>query len=604
MGPTKTCLEEEPISKQPVDQGRAGSPTLGSAAGGSAEYSNDHGALGGAAESEDPTVLGEGEMGIAGELPLETSVVRSDPAGCANRGGELPASPRGEMGAGVKDRSAHSSEVEKRCANPSNTSERSEPAAGKADLEEPGHTAAEDSTDAAPNLGLDEDEPTLSNENSKADPTGPSPSGGEGPAEAETPAAIFGKAGSESHGPLIGSTESDSPVADIRSEWSPSGLEPVGALEDISNGPTPGEISSCPLGKAETVETDQGSSQVEGEALSVGRGAANSQGCQASGQDPEEETLVARTQPPSENGTHQEDAAVLPEKVGRVDGESTELLPCVGAEPAADVPEETIVGGLDSEEASDGLPNSVPAIETTGAPPSALTLSRDSGHSNESLRFGEAVNHVAMEMEKAEAAGRNGDSITAEGPNCFECEEWTEPQTEGQTRADGEESAEWGRSGLTEAEEDSPGRSGDVAVVTCVVDELIDQVVAGEHTEEEGATPQLLKDTGPLSCADFVEEVDSPDEGTKGSAEGGERVGHEEVSADSQREQQEDEPRDEAKVNDASHGEDTPHHQAPLTQVGVPNQRKRARLDFETKVIRTCVAPIRLPCTGAKQLSA
>ncbi|XP_059497061.1 serine/threonine-protein kinase 10-like [Stegostoma tigrinum] len=554
MGPTKMSLEEEPISKQPVDRGQAGSPTLGSAAGGSVDCSAGYGALGVSVESQDPTVPGEGEMGIARELPSETSVTRSDFAGS-----ELPVSPWGETGAGAKDRSAHSSEVEKRCASPGNASERSEPMVGKADLEEPGHTAAEDSTDGAPNLGLDGDELTLSNENSRADPTGPSTSGGEGPAEPETPAPIFGKAESEAHGPLIGTTESDSPGADFLPEWSPSGLEPVGVLEDMSNGPTPGEISSCTLvpGNAETIETDRGSSHVEGDALSVVKGAANSQDCWACGQGPEEETSVAHTQPPSENGTHQEDAAVLLEKVGEVDRSS--------AEPAAKVLEEMTEGGLDSEEASNGLPRSVAAIETTGALPSALTPSRDSGHSNESLRFEEAVNHVVTELEKAEAVGKNEDSISAGGPDRFECEEWTGPQTEGQALADGKDIAEPGGSGPAEAEEDS-GRSGEFAVVTCVVEELINWVVAGEQTEEEGATPHVLKDTGPHGCAHFVEEADSADEGTEGLAEGCEHVGREEVSADSQGEQQEDEPGDEAKVNDISPGEDTTHRQAPLTQ--------------------------------------
>ncbi|XP_043537061.1 serine/threonine-protein kinase 10-like [Chiloscyllium plagiosum] len=596
MDLTKTPLEEETRSKEPVAQGRTGSPTLGSTDE-SAEPSAANTESGTVTESEELTVLdgslGEAEEEMAGELQSETSAVRSDLTDGARRADELLASPPGETGPDGKDRSAHLSEAELKAANPSNASEGSEPVANKergADLEAPGLTPAEDSTDEVIEPGLNDEELRTSNENASTGPTSPTPSGGEATAEVEMPTALFGKTESEEDGmdgPLIEATESaeDPPVADIHPGRSPTGLEPVGALEDISEAPTPGETPLCPFepGKAETRAMDQGTSYVEGETFSVAEGAETFQGCQVSGQDLKEETSITCTQSPNEKGPHQQDAALLSDKVARIDGENAELLPCVCMEPAAGVLEDTIAEEFVFEEASDSLPDSILMVEMTGAPSSGLMPSSGSGESTESLQFEEAGSHLVeiadvgeASTEKMAVAERSEGSITAEGPKPVKCEEQMEPQTEDQPRADDEDITEGGCDGLTEAEEASCSRSDDVAIATCVVNELINRVVADERgweahsTEEKGVTSGLLKDTGSFSSTDFVEEADSSGEGTKASAEGGlgdECVDCEEESADNQGEQQENQPRDEAEIGNVSPGEDTPDRQVPPTQI-------------------------------------
>ncbi|XP_060712475.1 STE20-like serine/threonine-protein kinase isoform X3 [Hemiscyllium ocellatum] len=599
----RTPPEAETRSKEPVAQGRTGSPTSGSTDE-SAEPSAANTESGTVTESEELTALdgglGEAEEEMAGELQLVTSVARSDLVDGAQGGDELLASPPGETGWGGKDRSAHLGEAELKAANSSSVPEGPEPVANierGADLEEPGHAPAGDSTDEVIEPGPNDEELRMSSENARAEPTSPTPSGGEATAEVEMPTALFGKTESEEDGmdgPLIEATElaEDPPGADIHPGRSPTGLEPVGALEDISEAPTPGETPLCPFepGKAETIAMDQGTSYVEGETFSVAEGAATSQGCQVSGQDLKEETSVTCTQSTSEKGPHQQDAALLSDKVARVDGENAVLLPCVCVEPAAGELEDTVAGEFLSEEASDSLPDSILMVEMTGAPSSGLMPSHGSGESTESLQFEEAGSHLVgiadvaeASTEKMEVAERREGSITAEGPKPVECEEQMEPQTEDQPRADDEGVTEGGCDGLTEAEEASCSRSDDVAIATCVVSELIDRVVAAERgwearsTEEKGVTPCSPQGTSSFSSTDFVEEADISGEGTKASAEGGlgdECVGREEEPAGNQGEQQENQPRDEAGIDNVSPGKDDPDRQVPPTQILGPATSK------------------------------
>ncbi|XP_078421846.1 STE20-like serine/threonine-protein kinase [Cetorhinus maximus] len=631
MNITEASLEEESVSEGLVDDGRAVNSILSSTENDKASTSESmehlanskevHTIIGTheTSENEGLTVVDgfpdEADMGSAEEMHLEVPVARSNLVDI-NQDGELLISPQGSTELQVKINNAILSETGQECDKPSNSIEESEPVNDKelgTDFEELTHSGIEDSSCAAPKVERDNGESRLSNEDLRIESTGPSPSGGED--SAESPGLLLGKTENEVfrilENPLTETTGSveDSAVAEINMvapEGSPSGALPVEIFEDTNMESTQEgtAILSLGPGKAETVVSDHNACDRECETFTDAKIIAVVQDFQISSQDLKEEKLISPTQPTENSGRHQKDVLQLSENIVRTDGD-TQLLPSVCVEPAAGRVEETKEEESDSENANNETPDSTleQSDNIVGKLVSEVMHRSSSEGSIESLQCEEAAGHlmkipelIKSSIERMGAAHGNEETIRMEEPKLLEFEETMMQRTV--TTADdaqsvNKETAEPGLDDLTEAEEGGSNWGDDVAIVTCIVNELIDLVVANEREEEvsdsqeteQEITPCLLKDAGSLSGEGFVEEVNGSDGGMNPSKESAEREQEEErvnnhaaeeESCDRLREQEKHEQRGQIEVNDAPPAEDPSRNQKnqtspnPLTKVLEP----------------------------------
>ncbi|XP_078062861.1 uncharacterized protein LOC144488657 [Mustelus asterias] len=549
MDLTTASPEEGSITDGSVDEGRGLDSTVSLAADDRASMNEsmentanmeDVQAVTGAGEtpeSEGLTVVDgvprEASAKNAVEMHSQTPVAAGPDL--ANRGGELGINPQESTGlqAGMYD--AMQSEVEQECDRPHTPSAESEPTKDKAlgaDFEGGAHSGVGDPTSAAPSLGQDGPESRLRNGDLRIEPTGPSPPGGEGPAETERPVPSLGEAESElSRGaekprretagllddPATAETNAATP------EDPPSGILPVETLSDINMGATQEGAGCLHAGEVGTMALDQNACDREGEVPTDTKERKVIQDFQVNDQDFKEESSISHSQS-TENNCLQ-GHLWLPENVG-TDGNS---------EPSARVESPTGQAGEESdlENASDGMPNP-PLDQSDNIPREPASEGTRSGEdSTGSLQCGEAERHsveipgrIESSVGKTEVAhGDEGTPMTGalEGeailPGAATNADHTQATSEG--------SAEWRLEPLTEAEEGGREWSEDIAVVTCLVSELID-LVADDGREREakhsqttgqGVMPGLGKDAAPLSGDGSIEEVSGPNEEAKPSIE-------------------------------------------------------------------------------------
>ncbi|GCB63033.1 hypothetical protein scyTo_0011555 [Scyliorhinus torazame] len=464
------------------------------------------------------------------QIGEETHLETPNPVASVNQGNVPLLGPQGSTELQAEKDGAIQSETEQRCDEPV---EAPEPVNEK----ELG-TAFEGGSDSGVegNRGQAEAESGRRNGASRIESTGPPPSGGVDPAETEIPGPLLGKAGSEVSSVLgkpwteMAGSGGDPATAEIKMAAPEDGasVNTAEILNNINMESTQEETSICPLGPRKAVELDQTACELECGSFTDARETEVIRDFKVNGLDVKGESPISHAWSTEDNSLHQEDAPQICES--RRTGGNSELLSPVRAETATGQEDEAKEGENDKM----ANPLSEQSDNIAGARASEGMLS-DEG-SMESLQCAEAESNLIESpeapIEKAEVArGREGPAVTKE-PEPSGREATLAPRAAanvGDTQAAGKESAEQGLDRLAEATEGGPGWSEDVAVATCVVNELIDLVIAGGREwggHDSGGpgqeiTPHLLKDAGPLSGGGSAQEVKGPDEGpSEESAEG------------------------------------------------------------------------------------
>ncbi|XP_072342097.1 STE20-like serine/threonine-protein kinase [Scyliorhinus torazame] len=464
------------------------------------------------------------------QIGEETHLETPNPVASVNQGNVPLLGPQGSTELQAEKDGAIQSETEQRCDEPV---EAPEPVNEK----ELG-TAFEGGSDSGVegNRGQAEAESGQRNGASRIESTGPPPSGGVDPAETEIPEPLLGKAGSEVSSVLgkpwteMAGSGGDPATAEIKMAAPEDGasVNTAEILNNINMESTQEETSICPLGPRKAVELDQTACELECGSFTDARETEVIRDFKVNGLDVKGESPISHAWSTEDNSLHQEDAPQICES--RRTGGNSELLSPVRAETATGQEDEAKEGENDKM----ANPLSEQSDNIAGARASEGMLS-DEG-SMESLQCAEAESNLIESpeapIEKAEVArGREGPAVTKE-PEPSGREATLAPRAAanvGDTQAAGKESAEQGLDRLAEATEGGPGWSEDVAVATCVVNELIDLVIAGGREwggHDSGGpgqeiTPHLLKDAGPLSGGGSAQEVKGPDEGpSEESAEG------------------------------------------------------------------------------------
>ncbi|XP_038641189.1 serine/threonine-protein kinase 10-like isoform X2 [Scyliorhinus canicula] len=590
MGVTEATREEESVTDGPVHEGRAVNPILSctvddrASTGDLMEFPADseeaHAVMGacGMLENEGLTAddgisafstpdEGSGElvefsagneevhavMGAAERQEHEEQTVQIGEAAhletpnlvaSVNQGNEPLIGPQGSTELQAENGGAIQSEAEQRCDEPIEAPEPvNEKELGTA-LEGGSDSGVEDNREQA------EAASGQRNGDSRSESMGPPPSGGEDPAETEIPAPSLGKTESEESRildkPWTEMSE-DPATAEIKmaAPEDSASVNTAEILNNINMESTQEETSICSLGpwKAETVELEQTTCELECGSFTDARKTEVIRDFKVNNLDAEGESSISPARSTEDNCRHQEDAPQSSESIRRTGGNS-ELLSPVRAETATGQEEEAKEGESDWEDGKMPNPLSEQPDNIAGARASEGMLS-DEG-SMESLPREEAESNLIdvpelMEasIEKVTVARGHEDPAVTKEPESPGREATLAPRAAahvGDTQAASRASADQVLDRLTEATEGGPGWSEDVAVATCVINELIDLVVAGGREwggHDSGGpgqeiTPHLLKGAGPLSAGGSAQEVKGPDEGPKPSEESAEGVQEEE----------------------------------------------------------------------------
>ncbi|XP_067857457.1 STE20-like serine/threonine-protein kinase isoform X2 [Heptranchias perlo] len=675
---TKVSPEEEPQSDEPVDNGQANSAMSNNeedktnttesmeylTSGEETEIVMDT-CESKTSESERLTVV-DGNTNNAEGVHLETSAARSSLMANVNQDeettdGELLIRSQGSTELRLKINDVIISEKEQTYDKPNNLTNESEPVKEKEpapDFKELTHPVCEDSSCAEPTVTQEDEESRVNNEKLRRESTGSSPLR-EDLAETEKAVPLFEKTESEVsrmlEDPLTENTESiakhiemeDTAIPEkntVTPERSPAETSET-LTEQTNLESTEEEIATCSLGreKADTSAVkEQSVCDMKYETFSDVEITQITQDFKENDQDLKEDKSISQPQSTNSDCPHYKDAVQLSDNIEKTDADS-ELLPSVSVEPVTGEGGETKEEGSDLENASDKIGNSIEeeSENLTGELASEVMHSGDGSEDSVKLmQCEEAENHLIKlpelintksSIERSEVAHVNEETIMIEETKQSECEDFAMPQTaENTTNIDtnqtvSKENAKQELDYLVEEKKDVSECSDDVAIATCIVNELIGLIVADEsehevnnskETEQE-VTPCPLEAEGPLSGEGFVQVVgevnSSPDEVLKPPNESAEQVQEEgltngdvgkekEEPNDNQREQEEQEQEGktgvvevtETPLEDTScnqENETSPESQNKITESDVSEETIRLEANGPTTVERETSLP-------------